>query len=163
MAGRIANIVEGPFFKEKTKRPKSRRPVHQGKDKGYLAFLHTLECCVTGTTGRLVAHHPTVGRGRMGRKEDDSTAVPVTEEYHSDQYPTGLHNGERAFWNRWGIDPTALADDLYALYMAHGPDAKAAGHEVIRFHRQFGQMRVRNGIKIFDEKFSGKVVRREKD
>lgn len=149
MAGRIANVATGPFFKEK--RPKSRRPQHQAKDKGYLAFLHTLECCVSGTTNNLNAHHPTVGRGRMGRKEDDSTAVPVAEEYHSDQYPTGLHRGERAFWNRWGIDPTSLADDLYALYLAHGP-AKAAGHEVIRFHREMGQMRVRNGIKVFDEK-----------
>lgn len=148
MSFRLAPLTRGPLPKAPEK---NRRAKNEGKDPKYMAWLHELECCVTGRTTGLVAHHPTVARGRMGRKEDDATAVPVAEEYHSDQYATGLHRGERRFWNRYGIDPTALADDLYAVFTTHGP-AKAAGHEIIRMHRQMGQVRVRQGIKVFQEK-----------
>ena len=148
MAFRLAPLPSETLTK-KPARP--MRGSRRGKDHKYLAFLHQLECCVTGVKSDLEAHHPTVNRNRMGRKADDATAVPLTRAMHSDQYPDGLHNGERAFWNRHGIDPEALAQDLYALFEAHGP-AIASGHKIVRAHRQMGQMRKEIGIKIFDEK-----------
>ena len=148
MAFRLAPIVGDTLAKKPARR---RRPLHQGKDPGYLAFLHTLECCVTGVKTDLEAHHPTVGRNRMGRKEDDATAVPLARCMHSDQYPDGLHRGERAFWNRYGIDPESLAADLYALFLAYGA-APASGHRIIRAHRALGQVRKELGVKVFDEK-----------
>ena len=146
---RIANFSRGVIAKAPAR---TRRPRNEGKDAGYIAWLHTLPCCVSGVTDRIIAHHPTVARGRMGRKEDDATAVPLTEEMRSDQYPDALHKiGERKFWNRCGIDPFALADDLYTFYKLWGA-AGLAGRELIRAHRDMGKVRVKLWLMVFEEK-----------
>lgn len=136
------------------KQPRNKRPTNEGKDRGYLAWLHQLPCCVTlaedSPDDPLEAHHPTVGRGRAARKEDDATAVPVVRSHHKVEYPDGLHHGEAKFWNRQGIDPTALADDLYAAYSDGKPPA--VGREIIDAHRAVAVVRRRYHIKIFQEK-----------
>lgn len=146
MAFRVKPLDAGPIPKAPTKRPRDRRI----RNKEYLGFLHQLPCCVSGVS-RVVAHHIRVGRGRMGAKEDDSLALPLAYSLH-DQHPGALHViGERNFWNRYGINPLHLTDDLWALYEKHGP-AVAAAHQVISAHRQIGQLRVQLGIDVFDRK-----------
>lgn len=147
MAGRI--VPNRPVSLDK-KLPHNRRPKNEGKDPRYLAWVRQLHCCVTLSTIAIEAHHPTVGRGRMARKEDDATAVPVTRSYHSDQYPTGLHRGEAKFWNKHGVDPTSLADDLYAAFK-DGADI-LAGTDIVLAHWRMAQTRKFYDIKIFSEK-----------
>lgn len=147
MAGRIKPISAPTLDK---KLPRNKRPIIEGKDAQYLAWLHTLPCCVSLRWDHIHAHHPTVGRGRMGRKEDDATAIPLNEEYHLDQFEEGVHNGEVAFWNRHGIDPTALADDLYACFKAGLGRREAV--DIIDAHRALAHVRSRLQIKVFVDK-----------
>lgn len=76
MGGRVANFSTGPLPKAPAKRKIARR-LH---DKPYLAFLHELPCCVSGVTNDVIAHHITIGRERMGVKEDDSLALFTEKE-----------------------------------------------------------------------------------
>jgi len=147
MAGRIVPINKPSLDK---RLPRHKRARNEGKDPVYLAWIHGLPCCVSGRRDRIEAHHPTVGRGRMARKADDSTAVPVNVEFHSDQYATGLHRGETKFWNAHGVDPTSLADDLYAAFKAGATFAHGA--EIIDAHRALAIVRRSVGIRIFIEK-----------
>lgn len=147
MAGRI--VPNRPPSLDK-RLPRNKRTKNEGKDAGYLAWLHVLPCCVSLQPHNIEAHHPTVGRGRMARKEDDATAVPIAADLHSDQYKTGLHRGEAKFWNACGIDPTSLADDLYAAYKAGAGPAQAI--EIIYAHHGVAEVRKALGIKIFVEK-----------
>lgn len=141
---RIANFATGPLAKAPEKRKAERRL----RDPAYLAWLHELCCTVGGTKDDLIAHHVTVGRGRMGVKEDDSLAIPLSSRWHND-FPDSLHMlGERNFWTRWGIDPFPLARDLYSLFRLGG--SQRAGNEVLFAHRAMGSMRVRHAIKVFE-------------
>lgn len=145
MAGRLAPLTSGPIPKKIDHRKSEKRinnPLH-------LQFIRRLPCIITGMTAETVAHHITVGRYRMGRKEDDSLTVPLSDSLHN-IHPESLHMiGEENFWNRYAIDPFPLARDLYALFKKHG-HAIAAGHEIIRMHRDCGQIRKRIGFEVFD-------------
>ena len=146
MGGRIANFSKGPLPKAPEKRKVARR-LH---DRPYLAFLHTLPCCISGTTNDVIAHHITIGRGRMGVKEDDSLALPLSAQWHND-FPQSLHAvGEKNFWRRWGVDPFALASDLYGLFQQRG-QAKREAFVLIAGHRALAQRRIEIGLKLFSE------------
>lgn len=146
MAFRIAPLTKGSLPKAPAKRNVPRR-LH---DRAYLAFLHELPCCVSGTANDVIAHHITIGRGRLGVKEDDSLAIPLSSQWHND-WPESLHMvGEVAFWRRWKIEPFALAADLYALFKTHGPVSISGAH-LISAHRRLAQRRVEIGVPLFFE------------
>lgn len=129
------------------KRPAADRRL---RDKDYLSFLHRLPCCVSGVTSDVIAHHLTIGRGRMGVKEDDSLALPLNTALH-DQHDRALHVvGEKNFWRRWSIEPFWLCEDLYTLYQQKGPVIGSAC-QLIDAHRHLAQARIRAGLKLFDE------------
>lgn len=119
------------------------------RDAAYRKFVRRLPCIITGTTAETIAHHIRVGLNRGARKPSDDRCVPLADSLHNIK-PGSLHMiGERNFWTQYGIDPFPLARDLYALFTTHGP-AIAAAHELIRMHRDCGQIRKRIGIKVFE-------------
>ncbi len=136
----------GPIHKSNfVKRNKLAR--NDDKDAKYLAWLHKLECCVTGISSEdLEAHHIRVGLYSGGMKSPDKYAVPVIKEYHRVEYPNGLHNGERAFWNKHGVDPIMLAEELYRAFKAGSyPNT---GVELIRAHLILADIRNANQIDV---------------
>lgn len=118
-------------------------------DRNYLIWLRSLQCVVTGVQSDLVAHHLWIGRERAGVKDDDSLALPLHEYMHDNSNHSLHFLGEREFWTKYGINPFWLCDDLYALYLAQGP-VIAAGNRLIRMHRDMAQMRIENGVKVFE-------------
>jgi hypothetical protein len=109
MAGfRVANTNFDPT-------PKSRPE----KRKSYLSWIHTLPCCVTGTTTVEAAHvshaapwHGHYGRAR-GTKAPDRFALPLCPAEHRRQHSMS----ERAYWDSVGINPHELANTLFGLWM----------------------------------------------
>lgn len=109
------------------------------RDAGYLAYLRRLPCvaCLVegGNCGPTEAAHLRYSDASQGRVNPGLSVKP------SDRYATplgaGHHRGdqhmmrERDFWERLGIEPGALAADLYAAYQA-GAD----GLPVLRRHAQ---------------------------
>lgn len=139
--------ADGPLPKAPPKHKAPRR----AHDKGYLAWLHELPCCVSGVTDGVIAHHITIGRGRMGVKADDSLALPLHHSLHTD-YPQALHViGEKKFWNSHGIDPFLLASNLYKAYTDYSENLDFA-KAFLKFHKQLGFWCASNGIKHFEEK-----------
>lgn len=147
--GRIANFASGPIPKVRERETIDA----EIRNPEYLAFIRRQPCIILGTTAETVAHHVRVGLNRGAKKPGDDRCVPLADSLHNIK-PGSLHIvGEAQFWNRYAIDPFPLARDLYALFTTHGP-AIAAAHELIRMHRDCGQIRKRVGIKVFDEKLA---------
>jgi len=70
-----------------------------------------------------------------GEKPDDKWTVPLSPEMHTDG-PNAQHkSNERAWWEKQGIDPVAVAA---ALYCSSG-DIEA-GEEIIREFRSARRM-----------------------
>lgn len=109
------------------------------RDPGYLAFLRRLPCvaCLVegGYCGPTEAAHLRFSDARwsrtnsgMGAKPSDRWATPLGHGHHQhDQH----RRSERAFWERLGIEPGALATDLYEAYRAGGD-----GLAVLQAHAQ---------------------------
>ncbi|MCK5746793.1 MAG: DUF968 domain-containing protein [Oricola sp.] len=136
------------------KAPPKRKVERRMRDKDYLSFLHRLPCCVSGAYGDVIAHHITMGRGRMGVKEDDSLALPLSNTLH-DQHSNALHVvSERVFWTRWAINPFDLCRDLCDLYEQQGPNVPAAV-ALLHGHRLVAQKRLEAGLKLFPGKDQG--------
>lgn len=139
------------------KAPPKRKMDRRLKDKPYMAWLHKLECAVSGGDGeRLTVQHIMAGRESFGKKEDDSVSVPLMGGLHLYQYgkDTLEYLTERVFWNRHGIDALALARDLRNCFERYGDcyGSVLTGKDIIRAHRQMGSARIRWGIKVFDER-----------
>lgn len=117
------------------------------KQAGYLAFIRTLPCAISGAmTGIEAAHlsfkspwHGHYGRGR-GTKAPDRWALPLSSEAHRRQ-----HNmREEAFWAQAGIDPHDLALALYGLWCDLGDDAQPFAAAIINQRlAASGRLRVR--------------------
>ncbi len=82
----------------------------------HLAFVRTLPCLVLGTWGSTEAAHlrgasPAHRKGMtpMGRKPDDCWVVPLSSGAHRAQHSMN----EAEFWRRNGIDPFAVAEELF--------------------------------------------------
>ena len=86
------------------------KPPKRKRNKAYLAFISQLPCIRCGKPGPSEPHHVRLGHnGGMGRKPDDSRALPLCHECH-------IHNlhqhgegefwakGEREGWNEQGIE-----------------------------------------------------------
>lgn len=89
------------------------------KDQGYLAWLHSVPCIVTGTLPVEAAHLSTanpkyghMGRGK-GQKSADRWALPLSPEEHRMQH----RMNERAYWDILSIDPWLTALVLHGLYL----------------------------------------------
>ena len=87
------------------------------KDDRHLAFIRTLPSVISGVYGVEACHlrygDPLYRKKHTGsaQKPDDCWVVPMTPAEHSDQHS----NNEAAWWKAQGIDPLALARDLYAV------------------------------------------------
>lgn len=145
MSFRLAPLSSGPIEKIR-KRVSIDAEI---RNQEYLAFIRRLPCIVSGTTAETAAHHVRVGLNRGAKKPGDDRCVPLADSLHN-IHPGSLHQiGEANFWNKYAIDPFPLARDLYALFTTHGASI-AGAHELIRMHRDCGQIRKRIGVKVFD-------------
>jgi hypothetical protein len=94
-----------------------------GRDKPYLAWLHTQSCAVfekrweaTGLLsispcqGRMTAHH--AGDHGASQKPPDRTAIPLCDHHHQ-RGPHAIHGplGKR-FWEFHGVDRDAIIGEL---------------------------------------------------
>lgn len=106
-------------------RPKSeKRDRGRVRDNGFLAFLRRQACAVgpEGCSGAVEAAHvryavPGEGSTGMQRKPSDTRAVPLCAEHHRIGPDAQHSTSERAWWQRHGIDPLALAARLYVIYL----------------------------------------------
>lgn len=103
---------------------KRRGPVKRARqrDKRHLATLARLPCVISGSTEVHVAHiryadsrygKPETG---IGNKPDDQWSLPLAPRLHTDSNEAQHQMGEREFWERHGIDATALANELHSVW-----------------------------------------------
>ena len=130
------------------KAPERRKRIDEGKDETYLRFVRSLPCVITGVTDGIEAHHLTVGRERMAKREDDSLALPLNTFMHNNGNDALHHIGERNFWNRWGVNPFHLCQELFDYYTHKGADYRVAAN-LIKQHRDMGSARVALGAMVF--------------
>ena len=119
------------------KQPVARKAKPQ-KDKGYLAWLHTLPCVITGMSPVEAAHVNTAapayghdGRGK-GQKAHDSFALPLDPYMHATQ-----HKGnEMAFWAQYGINPHIYGLVLFGIYSRHKDKHEATERATLFINQQ---------------------------
>lgn len=108
----------------------ARKPA---KSKGYLAFLHSLPCVVSGAREVQAAHlsfaaprYAHYGRGK-GSKAPDRWALPLSAAEHARQ-----HNmNEESYWRSVGINPHVLALTIFGLWSDLGDDAEPFATAII--------------------------------
>jgi len=95
-----------------------------GKDKAYLAWLHTLPCvihhggllrCKYDSLISEVAH---LGSHGISQKAPDLQAVPMCRFHHQSGQHSIHRLGPEAFWTLHGLDPDAIIARLNAEYEA---------------------------------------------
>jgi hypothetical protein len=92
---------------------------------GYLDFIRSLPCLVSGMIGVEAAHLSTANPewGHLGRakaaKAGDRWALPLTSKLHTEQHA----GNELAFWRRHGINPYRAAVTIHGLWSDYGADA----------------------------------------
>lgn len=104
------------------RRPEKRKP--------YIAWLHTLPCCVTGRNDVEAAHvsfaqpwYGHFGRAR-GTKAPDLFAIPLSRAEHARAHSMN----EQVYWASIGIDPHLLGITLWAIYSNYdGTEATERG------------------------------------
>lgn len=86
----------------------------------HLAYLRKLPCLMTGSVTDIEAAHirygdPHYGKRPtgMGERPDDRYAVPLCAAAHRTGPDAQHGSGERAWWERQGIDPLAIAAALW--------------------------------------------------
>lgn len=93
----------------KKKRPRENDPSH-------LRFVGSLPCLITGRRPSEACHirypDPRYGKRETGlsEKAHDKFTVPMHADLHREQHSMN----ERAFWDRYGIDPIRVALALWA-------------------------------------------------
>jgi hypothetical protein len=124
---RIAHQAASPAATPKAK---------AAKNKGYLAFIHLLPCCVTGVRIVEAAHLSMAapqfghyGRGKSS-KAADRWALPLSPEQHRRQHSVS----EREYWSGVGINPHVLALTLWGLWSDMGEDAELFAAATINQH-----------------------------
>lgn len=95
---------------------------HVGKDKAYLAFIHTLPCCVC-VTMRVRQTSPTeaahVGPRAYSTKCPDRETAPLCREHHREGQFCQHALGKR-FWGHYDLDREELLGMYQAMYDAGG-------------------------------------------
>ncbi|MBB3453945.1 hypothetical protein FHT86_002201 [Rhizobium sp. BK313] len=134
-AFRIANTNFDPAPK--------RKPA---KSKGYLSFIHSLPCVVSGAYGVEAAHlsSPALHFGHYGRgkgsKAPDRWALPLSPTQHRIQHSMN----EMEFWRRAGIDPHILALTIFGLWSDMSDEAEPFAAAIINQRlARAGQLRER--------------------
>lgn len=95
----------------------SGRETARIKDERHLAWIRTLPSVISGVYGCEACHirygDPGYNKPRTGkgRKPDDAWTVPMTPDEHREQHSMNEH----LFWLRQGIDPVAIARELYRV------------------------------------------------
>lgn len=93
---------------------KSQRRI---RDPQHLAWIRTLPSVISGRAPCEACHirygDPTYRKKRtgMGQRPDDAWCLPMTSDEHRSQHDAN----EAAWWKDRGIDPLAVARDLYAI------------------------------------------------
>lgn len=97
---------------------RQRRP--RVRDESHLAFIRQLPCLITGTRYNVHAAHIRYADPRyfkravgVGEKPNDMWAVPLCGHEHMDGPDAQHKQNERAYWEKRGIDPVAVAAALY--------------------------------------------------
>jgi len=94
----------------------------QVRNRCYLAWVRRLPCIAGliegGCNGPIEAAHVRMsvpGRPNpgMAAKPNDRWAVPLCRHHHQHDQHRG---SERAFWQRLGVEPTALSQSLYSAF-----------------------------------------------
>ena len=94
-----------------------KKPVRE-RDRDHLRFVATQPCLVCGRTPS-DAHHVKFAEARaMGRKVSDRFTVPICRLHHRELHRRG---NERAWWEKQGIDPLAIAASLWERTHAVAP------------------------------------------
>lgn len=103
MARLVNNAPPGSLFKGPA----------PARDRKYLVTIRSLPCLICCVTPcREAAHVRMSSQAGMGRKPSDHRAVPLCHRHHMEQH----EEGERQFWDRIGIDPLSVSDELNRAY-----------------------------------------------
>jgi hypothetical protein len=95
------------------------KPVRE-RDRDHLRFVASQPCVVCGRAPSDPHHIKFAEQRAMGRKVSDRFTVPICRLHHRQLHRRG---NERAWWQREGIDPLAIAASLWAATHAAEPAA----------------------------------------
>jgi hypothetical protein len=98
------------------------KPVRE-RDREHLKFVAAQPCLVCGRTPSDPHHMKFAEQRAMGRKVSDKFTVPVCRLHHRELHRRG---DERAWWQRQGIDPQAIAATLWGKTHAIAPPPNLA-------------------------------------
>ena len=138
MAARIAPEGGWPPLQQKTARPdKARKPPRERgrqEDAAHLALIRKLPSLLGGD-GPVEAAHIRMSDAAFGKrnpgigqKPDDAWVTPLSVEKHREQHAEG---NERWFWERHGINPLLVAQQLYGVSVALRA-SNAAEEDIVR-------------------------------
>jgi hypothetical protein len=99
------------------------KPVRE-RDREHLKFVAAQPCLVCGRIPSDPHHLKFAERQAMGRKASDRFTVPICRLHHSELHRCG---NERAWWQKQGIDPLAIAATLWRRTHTISPLADLAG------------------------------------
>ena len=85
------------------------KPVRE-RDRNHLKFVAAQYCLVCGRTPTDAHHIKFAEQRAMGRKVSDKFTVPICRLHHRELH---RHGNERAWWQKQGIEPLAVAAALW--------------------------------------------------
>jgi hypothetical protein len=100
------------------------KPVRE-RDREHLKFVAAQPCLVCGRTPCDPHHIKFAEQRAMGRRVSDRFTVPICRLHHRELHRRG---NERAWWQRLGIDPLAIAAALWAKTHSVASLANPAGY-----------------------------------
>jgi hypothetical protein len=98
------------------------KPVRE-RDREHLKFVAAQPCLVCGRTPSDPHHVKFAEQRAMGRRVSDRFTVPICRLHHRELHRRG---NERAWWQRQGIDPLAIAATLWGKTHAMASPANLA-------------------------------------
>jgi hypothetical protein len=135
-ASRLSQFGESAPASRPDKRKVNERPSNPGsnevtvigkpvreRDREHLKFVAAQPCLVCGRTPSDPHHMKFAEQRAMGRKVSDRFTVPICRLHHRELHRRG---DERAWWQRQGIDPLAIAATLWGKTHAIAPPANLA-------------------------------------
>ncbi len=95
-------------------------------DRIYLGWVSTLPCVISGALNCHVSHVRYTDRrwakenpGIGAKPCDRAGVVPLRPDLHVDHTHSQHQSGERKWWERYGIDPHAVAAVLYIVFIEY--------------------------------------------